>query len=133
MSVVYVVQNTLRRRVDSLVPCKDLSPAAAFGELRVLYEAHRAAGAAGLPTKNAGKFYSDMVDRLWDAGLRDYTQDDYLLPIGDPAAIAAAGALAALAGNGKFRMLCWDNRYNEYHVAELTLWDDDADTEPSPS
>lgn len=46
------------------------------------------------------------VDRVAEV-LSDFTEDDYLLPVGNPTLIAAAGAAAARATGGRVSVLHW--------------------------
>ncbi len=47
--------------------------------------------------------------------------DDYLLMIGDPAAIALASAVAADIGQGNLRLLKWDKQERKYFVINANL------------
>ena len=47
--------------------------------------------------------------------------DDYLLMVGDPAAIAAAGAVACMLNNGRMKLLKWDRQEMRYYVVEYDL------------
>ena len=53
--------------------------------------------------------------------LKDFSDDDYLLLIGDPAIIAICGALAAKVNNGKFKVLKWDRNEKKYYDLEIDL------------
>ena len=89
MSRAFVVQD--RRKLD-------LSAALEFGELVLL-----------LPeNNNVLNNPRDTLRRL-ERGLSDFSDDDYLLAIGDPSAIALAAIVAARANNGRLKMLRWDN------------------------
>ena len=46
--------------------------------------------------------------------LKDYCDDDCLLGMGDPAAIAAAAAIASDANRGRFNILRWDKEKGIY-------------------
>jgi hypothetical protein len=45
--------------------------------------------------------------------LRDFTDDDFLLMIGDPAAMSIAAALASSYNGGKFKLLKMGQEGNE--------------------
>jgi hypothetical protein len=47
--------------------------------------------------------------------------EDYLLMVGDPAAIAAAGAVACMMNNGRMKLLKWDRQEMRYYVVEFDL------------
>lgn len=74
----------------------DITSAAAFGELVEL-----------LPEGMLALTPVPTIQELRQ-GLRKFTDDDYILPLGDPALIAAAGAVAARMNNGRFKLLRWN-------------------------
>ncbi len=92
MAKVFVVQETMRHNV---------LPAQQFGELVFLLP----------PQVQIGFSPGPMVNRMKRV-LRDFTDQDYLLLIGDPAAMSIAAAIASQYNNGKFRFLKWDKRDN---------------------
>ena len=53
--------------------------------------------------------------------LRDFSDNDYLLLIGDPAIIGVCCAIAAEYNNGKFKVLKWDKRDYRYYDIEINL------------
>ena len=53
--------------------------------------------------------------------LRDFSDNDYLLLIGDPAIIAVAGAIASENNNGRFKVLKWDRNEMKYYDIEIDL------------
>jgi len=61
-----------------------------------------------------------MVNRMKRV-LRDFTDQDYLLLIGDPAAMSIAAAIASQYNNGKFRFLKWDKREMKYYPIVVDL------------
>lgn len=80
----------------------DLSPACEHGELIFLSPA----GDAPLDLEPA-------IERM-AARLIGFTKEDYLLPVGHPMLIAAAGALAARASGGCIKMLIWRGSSGRY-------------------
>lgn len=109
MSKVYIVQDALKRVGDVLVPQFDLSPAAKYGELVVL-----------LPFGPVSMAAVPMMHALRQK-LINYTDDDWLLPVGDPVAIMAAAMIAASCNRGLVRVLKWDARERMYLGVELLL------------
>ena len=53
--------------------------------------------------------------------LKDFSDDDYLLLIGDPAIIAVCGAIAAKNNGGRFKGLKWDRNEKRYYDLEIDL------------
>ncbi len=53
--------------------------------------------------------------------LKDFSDDDYLLLIGDPAIIAVWGAIAAKNNGGRFKVLKWDRNEKRYYDLEIDL------------
>lgn len=111
MSKVYIVQEVLRRSeaTGAMVPALDLSDAARYGALEVLLQPGRVA----LST-------APMLHRLRNA-LRDFCDEDYLLPTGDTAAIVAASVVAGSMNRGRVKVLSWDRQSRQYIPIQLSL------------
>lgn len=93
------------------VPSVNLRPAAEFGELVPM-----------LPSIGMEAMLSPQpVTNKMKAALSDFTDQDFLLCLGDPTAIGIAFALAARANNGKVRVLKWLKQERRYIVQEVTL------------
>lgn len=99
MSRVFVVNEPAKRDGSRTM---DLTPATEFGELVFL------APAGDVPLD-----LRPSVEMLRE-GLASFTAEDYLLPVGHPMLIAAAGALAAQASGGRVRMLLWRGGLGRY-------------------
>ena len=97
---VYVVQES---------PGKNLSGAREFGELEVLLPPGQVAFSPG-PT----------VRRLRHS-LRNFSDEDFLIPIGDPAAISIAVSLASYFNQGKFNILKWDRQEHIYIPIKVNI------------
>ena len=106
MGRVFAPQQPMRydRDMGAMVPSMDLSPAAEYGELVVMLH---------LIGKDALLMSVPVVRRIREV-LRDFSDEDYLLAVGDPGAIAVAGAVAAEMNRGRFRILKWDGRNHRY-------------------
>lgn len=113
---VYAVQNTLTRDTNGdLVPKHDLSPAAEHGPVVVLL------GPSAAP-------WSQEVTREMARKLEGFTEQDYLLPVGNPILIGVAYALAAEQSGGRVKVLQWDGRRRAYNVVQTDLeWPEDAE------
>ena len=110
MSRVFVVQEPTRRVAGETVPSMDLAPAAAFGDLVFC-----------LPNGPVMLSPAPVEDRLREV-LKDFNDDDYLLPVGDPGAISVASAIASEFNRGKFKILRWDRRGSRYLKVEYDIF-----------
>jgi hypothetical protein len=63
----------------------------------------------------------DDVVRIIRHSLRGFNDEDFLLPIGDPAAIGVCTAVAAEYNQGRVKFLKWDNRQYKYYPLEVTI------------
>jgi hypothetical protein len=98
--MVYVVQETLG---------KNLLSAEEYGELKVL-----------LPSGQITLSPGPSVFRLRKK-LTDYNDNDYLLLIGDPIAIALAAMVAASVNQGKVNFLKWDKQERKYFPVKADI------------
>ena len=53
--------------------------------------------------------------------LRDFNDNDYLLMMGDPAAMGIACCVAAEMNRGKFKILKWDKKQQRYYPVSVNL------------
>lgn len=88
---------------------RNLLPAMDFGELEFLLP----------PTSNIMFASKPATDRIRH-GLRNFTEDDYLLLIGDPIAIGVATVFAS-RNSPTVNFLKWDNRQYKYYPVEVEL------------
>ena len=111
MSRVFVTQEVMVRESDGELRRKfNLEPAETkYGPVRVLVP-HGQSLVSSVP-----------VVRQLNEQLRDFTADDYLLPLGDPAIMAAAAAIAARNTNGQLNVLKWDRRQGEYLNVQIDI------------
>jgi len=80
----------------------DLSAAASYGDLEVL-----------IKSNNIGIALQPLVTSLKHA-LRNFSDDDYILTVGDPVAIGLASTIAANANRGRVTFLRWDRQTRAY-------------------
>lgn len=108
---VYVVQHHLRYDPDlgELVPRYNLQPAERWGKLRFILDSR------------ATVQRPEAVIAKMDLVLQGFTDDDYLLPIGNPVLIGWAMALAAANNEGKVAVLVWSSRDQRYTPAKSRL------------
>jgi hypothetical protein len=102
MGKVFVVQET---------PGKNVLGAGQFGELVRL-----------LPPNQQIVFSAQPVVRKLRDMLKNFCDDDFLLAIGDPAAIGIACAVAAENNRGRFKMLKWDRHNMAYYPVQVDLY-----------
>lgn len=107
MNKVYITHEPHRVENGVIKSVFDMTPAAEYGEIEVLMPA----GASLLSTV---PMVRTMRDRLYN-----FSDDDYLLPVGDPASIMAAGAIAAEINNGRVKILRWDRVTRRYIVVQI--------------
>tara|TARA_R110002020_G_scaffold175051_1_gene366984 strand:+ start:563 stop:862 length:300 start_codon:yes stop_codon:yes gene_type:complete len=88
---------------------RNLLPAKEFGEVVFL-----------LPPRTNIMFAPKPTTSRIRYGLRGFTQEDYLLLIGDPVAIGVATA-EAFRNTPTVKFLKWDNREHKYYPVEVEL------------
>lgn len=109
MSIVYVVQNQLAvDRLGVLGPKFNLSPARRFGELREL-----------LPERMPPFDTTPVIERLRE-NLATFSDEDYLLLIGNPVNMGLAVAVAAGFNQGRVMMLQWSGTKRDYVPVSAT-------------
>lgn len=106
MRKVYVVQKPLRfdATIGDLVPTFDIEPALKFGKLVYLL------------SSSAGPFNMDRVIPELQKKLVNFTQDDYLLLVGNPCLIGVTCTIAAGYSGGDMNLLQWNGKLKEYKV-----------------
>lgn len=102
MNKVYVVCEPSKMVAGQRVATKDLSPASAWGEVVVLLQTNQS-------TLNS----EPTVDLLYQR-LKNFNDDDYLIPIGDPILMCMAMAVAAEQNDGRVNLLKWDRIQCKY-------------------
>lgn len=101
-SIVYLVQQDSR---------KNFTGALEYGSIEPLLEEREE-----LDMFNSRK----IIDKL-RFGLQHMTEDDYIIPIGNPVSIGLAFAIAAEITGGCFNALKYDGQENRYFVAKIDL------------
>jgi hypothetical protein len=98
MSKVYITQATLH----------NLASAKSFGELVVLLNETR-----------DQTFAPQVVLTELREKLANFTDDDFLVLVGDPVAMALAVNAAAQANGGCVKLLKWSKRFERYYPIEV--------------
>ena len=89
---------------------RNIRSAEKFGELKVCLPDNRQIVLSSGP----------MIFKLKQE-LKDFNENDYLILMGDPAIIAAAGAVVSENNNGRFKVLKWDRDEKKYYDIEIDL------------
>lgn len=108
-STVYAVCQPTHSIAGETRKAMDLSPAAKFGELNILMPQSQSL-LAPVPTI-----------RTLKEKLRNFTDDDYILPVGDPALISTVAMVAAQQNGGRVKFLKWDRHAADYLVIPIDL------------
>lgn len=102
MSIVYVVSETLQHNISSAMD---------YGQIETI-----------LPPNAQIAFSVAPTVRRIKRKLANFSDNDYLLLIGDPSAIGITCAVAASMNRGKFKCLKWDKRERRYIPLEVDLF-----------
>lgn len=76
-----------------------------------------------LPANRQITMNPQPVIRELKRALRNYCDSDFLLLIGDPAAIALAVFVAGEMNRGRVQLLKWDRELNDYYMLRVDLYD----------
>lgn len=109
MGKVYVVCEPLKKVHGVDVPAMDLSPAAEHGELVVLLP-HSQSLLSTVPTVRALK-----------EKLRSFSDEDFILPIGDPVLMSTVAVVASYQNSGRVKMLKWDKNISRYLPIQIDI------------
>ena len=102
MPKVYVVSETTQHNIASALD---------YGQIETILPPNAQIAFSVVPT----------VRRI-QRKLEKFSDEDYLLLIGDPSAIGIACAVAASKNNGRFKCLKWDKRERRYIPLEVDLF-----------
>lgn len=111
MNKVYVPQEptSWNAELGVRVQTVDLTPALRFGQLVTC-----------LPPNISFHIGSGAVNRLKDA-LKNFDEEDYLIAIGSPLAIAMSAGVALQSTGGILQLLSWDKRERQYICTRIEL------------
>lgn len=108
---VFVLSNQLKTGADGrLVPKFNFSEAKKFGDIRIVLQA----------SCNTLENPDQIVESLHDE-LCDFTAQDYLLPLGNPALIGWATTVATYYAGGAVTILSWDRHNKQYRPVTVEL------------
>lgn len=108
----YIIQEPMKRDPGSgvMVPVMDFRKVLEYGDPVVC-----------LPTGRVSLSPGPMIDNLREK-LKDFTDDDYIVSVGDPTAIFAAAMVASDINNGRVKALKWDKDSRQYIVVQIDIY-----------
>lgn len=112
MNKVYITQDKVKynaNKTGETGPQFDFRPLLKFGEPIIL-----------LPAR-VNFFVTVPVVRALRDKLATFSDDDYLVPIGDPSIMGAAVAIACNINGGRAKILKWDRQYQDYIPVQLDI------------
>lgn len=113
-SRVFVVQEPLKMEAGVPVPRINLGTLKPYGEVVFLFQ--------WSDFKEDDAFEDpDAIVRELREKLEDYTDEDYIVPLGNPAMIGLAIAVAADCNHGKVRVLDWMRERGRYRLIHMDL------------
>ncbi len=102
MSTVYIVCEPTYKLSDHSIKQMDLTPAREYGDIEVL-----------LP--NSQSLLSPVPTvRILREKLKHFSDEDYILPVGDPVLMSTVAMVAGDINNGKVTFLKWDKHVRKY-------------------
>lgn len=107
--MIYVTQESAKKVNGEWVPLFDLTAALQYGEIMVLMPA----GASLFSTVPTVRSLKDKLEQFCD--------EDYLLPMGDPAIMAVAAMIAAHNNGGRVKILKWDRGFSRYVPIQVDI------------
>lgn len=102
MATVYVVQES---------PDKNILAAEDYGKIVIL-----------MPPNKQIMFSPAPVVRSLREKLRNFGPDDFIMAMGDPAAIGIACTVAADINGGRFKILKWDRVNQRYYPVDIDIY-----------
>ena len=108
---VYIIQEPLKRDLSTgeMIPTMDFRKVLDYGDPVVLLNSGRVSLSPG-PT----------VDMLRDK-LRNFTDEDFLVSVGDPSAIFIAAMVVGEVNRGRCQLLKWDKNSKQYITVQIDL------------
>lgn len=112
MAKVYQVQHTGHRdkQTGAFIP-HDITPVLEFGEIVTLLPSD-----GPDPALAPGPMVTHLQQKM-----RNFTSEDYLLPMGSPAAISAAAMVANKYSPDGVNILIWDRKQRGYYVSKMNI------------
>lgn len=112
MAKVFVVQEPVyfNKQTKQMERKMELTPASAYGNIEFLLDSNR------LPL--------DTTSIVWrmKKKLKDFSDEDFIVPVGNPTAMGIAIAVAALSNRGRVRVLVWTKETGQYIAVSVNLY-----------
>ena len=107
----FIVQEVRKKdpSTGDMVPVMDFRKVLEYGDPVIL-----------LPNGRVGFSPGPTIDSLRDK-LRDYSDNDYLVSVGDPTAIFAAAMVVGDINNGRCNILKWDKDSKQYICVQMDI------------
>lgn len=111
MAKCYIIQEPMKRDhiTGQMIPVMDFRKVLEYGEPVVCLTSGRVGLTPG-PT----------IDTLRDK-LRSFTDEDYIVSVGDPTGIFAAAMILGDINNGKCKLLKWDKESRRYICVQMDI------------
>jgi len=109
-NIVYVIQEIAGSRVGR--PKINILGASEYGEFKFL-----------LPELSQIIFSPGPLIFKLRQGLKNFSENDYLLLTGDPAIIGVACSIVSDITNGKYKLLKWDQQERKYYPIKINLYE----------
>ena len=109
-SKVYIVQDVMRKHPDGTIRSLDYSKAKIFGEVIFLFEGQKQVVMSPQPTI-----------RKLKSMLKNITDTDYILLVGDPALIGLTTSVVSYILNGRYNMLKYDRLERDYFPIRVDI------------
>jgi hypothetical protein len=108
---VYIIQEPTKRdhATGATIPIMDFRKVVAYGDPVVC-----------LPSGRVSLAPAPTVDALREK-LRHFTDNDYIVSVGDPSAIFAAAMVASDVNNGRCKLLKWDKEAKQYISVQMDI------------
>ena len=107
MSKVFAVCEPFKLKEGVPTKAVDLSTASEFGNVEILLNQTQSSVATVATVRT-------LQDKL-----KDFGEDDYILPLGDPVLIATVAMVASDINGGRVKYLKWDKKTQRYYSIQV--------------
>ena len=107
---VFITQEAVTWRNGVPIPKFDMRPAMKYGSIKVL-----------LPSEMINMVDHTEAIKILQREMVHFSDEDFLVCMGDPALIALSAGVAFKANRGRVNLLKWDRQGNEYFITTLDI------------